>query len=152
VTKTAAARVRLLDVNVLVALFVPAHVHHDIAHDWFAVHQDEGWATCPLTENGFVRVVLNLPGRDERLRAATVLEHFRTFCAAGGHHFWREDVSIRDARVFDPSFITGPRQLTDIYLLGLARTMGGRLVSFDRSIPCKAVRGAPDDLLEVIAG
>ena len=52
----AASRVSLLDVNVLVALFFPDHVHHELAHDWFADHREQGWATCPLTENGLVRV------------------------------------------------------------------------------------------------
>jgi predicted nucleic acid-binding protein len=49
--------VELPDVNVLIALFDPAHIHHEPAHTWFAVACEDGWATCPLTENGFLRVV-----------------------------------------------------------------------------------------------
>jgi predicted nucleic acid-binding protein len=47
----------LFDVNVLIALFDPAHVHHESAHAWWKANQSSGWATCPLTENGFVRVL-----------------------------------------------------------------------------------------------
>ena len=63
------SRVALLDVNVLVALFDSSHVHHEVAHDWFADHRAQGWATCPHTENGFVRVLANPAYGLERLRA-----------------------------------------------------------------------------------
>ena len=75
-----AARVSLLDVNVLVALFFPDHVHHDLAHDWFADHRHEGWATCPLTENGFVRVACQQPSDDALVRPVDVIAHLARFC------------------------------------------------------------------------
>ena len=66
--------VLLLDVNLLVALFHPDHVHHEIAHDWFADHLREGWATCPLTESGFIRVALQQASGDARMRPAVIFE------------------------------------------------------------------------------
>ena len=144
-------RVALLDVNVLVALFVPEHVHHEAAHDWFADEHHHGWATSPTTENGFVRVISQLPSDDGPLRPETIIERLRRFCASDRHHAWADDVSIDDASLFVPSFIRGHRQVTDVYLLGLARKQGGRLVTFDRSIPLKAVKGATPAMLDVIA-
>lgn len=146
----AAARVSLLDVNVLVALFFPDHVHHDLAHDWFADHRHEGWATCPLTENGFIRVACQQPSDDVLVRPADVIEHLGRFCSDKRHRSWTDSVSLTDAAVFAPQFIRGHQQLTDVYLLGLARKMGGRLATFDRTIPVKAIRGGTADLLHVI--
>jgi toxin-antitoxin system PIN domain toxin len=141
----------LLDVNVLVALFDPDHVHHDPAHDWFADHRTAGWATCPVTENGLVRVLSNPRYRTPVERASSVLDRLRRFCASGDHVFWPDAVSLRDERLFDLSFVRGPGQLTDAYLLGLAKKMGGRLATFDRTIPLKAVPGAKADLLQIVA-
>ena len=144
------ARVSLLDVNVLVALFDPDHVHHDLAHDWFADHRADGWATCAVTENGFVRVTSNPRYRPEPPRPALALDRLRRFCASGHHHFWADEVSLRDTELFNLAVARGHRQVTDVFLLGLARRMGGRLATFDRTIPLGAVRGARADNLAVI--
>jgi hypothetical protein len=138
----AASPVALLDVNVLVALFFPDHVHHDLAHDWFADHRDDGWATCPLTENGFVRVACRQRSADGILRPALVADHLRRFCADERHHGWTDSVSLTDTSIFAAEFLRGHQQITDIYLLGLAEALGGRLATFDRTIPLAAVRGA----------
>jgi toxin-antitoxin system PIN domain toxin len=141
----------LLDVNVLVALFDPDHVHHDLAHDWFADNRKAGWATCPITENGFVRVLGN-PAYGSRItRPDELLARLRRFCASGDHRFWTDVVSLRDDRLFNLSFLAGHRQVTDIYLLGLATKMRGRLVTFDGGISIKAVVGATAHTLEVVA-
>jgi toxin-antitoxin system PIN domain toxin len=145
------ARIALLDVNVLVALFDPDHVHHDLAHDWFADHRAGGWATCAATENGFVRVVSNPRYRTDAPRPAVALDQLRRFCASGHHHFWADTVSLRDAALFDLTHARGHRQLTDVYLLGLAKKMGGRLVTFDRSVPLSAVKAARAESLAVVA-
>jgi uncharacterized protein len=144
------ARVALLDVNMLVALFDPDHVHHDLAHDWFADHRRGGWATCPITETGFIRVVSNPKYQPVPIRPAAVTEQLRKFCASGHHHFWPDSVSLRDDALFDLSAIGGHRQLTDVYLLGLARKMGGTLATFDRTIPMTSVKGAKRDVLALI--
>jgi len=144
------ADVTLLDVNVLVALFDADHVHHDLAHDWFADEGALAWATCPLTENGFLRVLTNAAYRGAELRPAPLLALLRRFCGGKGHHFWPDAISLRDPVHFDLSFVRGHRQLTDVYLLGLARQMGGRLATFDRTILLKAVIGATAGLVRVI--
>jgi len=145
------SRTALLDVNVLVALFDPDHVHHDLAHDWFSGNRPDGWATCPVTENGFLRVLANPAYGSGVTRPSELATRLRRFCASGHHAFWPDMVSLRDPALFDPAFIAGHRQITDVYLLGLAKKKGGRLVTFDGAIPLKAVRGAGRDLLSVIA-
>ena len=144
------ARVSLLDVNVLVALFFPDHVHHELAHDWFADHRHEGWATCPLTENGLIRVACQQPSDEVLVRPADVIAHLERFCRDKLHRTWTDSVSLTDTTLFAPQFIGGHRQVTDVYLLGLAKKMGGRLATFDRTIPVKAVRGGNEELLHVI--
>ena len=142
--------VYLLDVNVLVALFDPDHVHHEIAHDWFADHRAGGWATCPITENGVLRVLAHpgYGGSDTRFEA--IVERLRSFRESGHHHFWHDAVTITDLTTVRPSYMRGHRQVTDVYLLALALRMGGRLATFDRSIPISAVVGATKDTLAVI--
>jgi hypothetical protein len=134
--------VSLLDVNVLVALFDGVHVHHEAAHAWFAAHRELGWATCPLTENGLVRVVSSsaYPGR--RTTLADALSRLATLRSSGHHHFWEDSVSLCDAGRVDATRIGGPRRITDTYLLALAVANEGRLVTFDREITPAAVRGA----------
>jgi toxin-antitoxin system PIN domain toxin len=144
------SRVSLLDVNVLVALFDPDHVHHDLAHDWFTDHRTDGWATCAVTENGFVRVVSNPGYRPDAPRPAIALDLLRRFCDSGHHHFWADEVSLRDAALFNLAAARGHRQVTDVYLLGLAKRKGGRLATFDRTIPPGTVKGARSDSLAVI--
>jgi len=144
-------RAALLDVNVLIALFDPDHVHHEIAHDWFADHRAAGWATCPLTENGFVRVLSN-PARGGEVRGVPELvARLRKFCASGRHEFWPDSISLCDERLFDPSLARGHKQLTDVYLLGLAVKRGGCLVTFDRKLPLGAVKGARRESLAVVS-
>ena len=142
------ARVALLDVNVLVALFDPDHIHHDLAHDWFAEQRPAGWATCPLTENGFVRVLSHPKYGQASLRPSWLIGKLQRFCSSGHHAFWPDSVSLRDDVLFPRHAAIGHRQLTDVYLLGLATKMGGALATFDRSISVTTVHGArPDHLL-----
>lgn len=144
------ARPALLDVNVLIALFNPDHIHHDAAHDWFAEHREHGWATCPLTELGLVRILANpayWPGAE---RSATVADRLRQFCASGHHQFWRDSLPLSD-EIFMWSLSKGHRQVTDIYLLGLAVKRGGALATFDRTIPRAAVVGAGSESIQLLA-
>ena len=142
------SREALLDVNVLVALFDADHVHHEAAHRWFGDHRPSGWATCPLTENGVVRILSNPAYSPSAERPTDVARRLESFRASGHHVFWPDDLSLCDSRVFN--LTVGHRQLTDVYLLGLATAHGGRLATFDRSISLKAVRGARADDLVVI--
>jgi toxin-antitoxin system PIN domain toxin len=141
----------LLDVNLLVALFDPDHIHHEPAHDWFADNRARGWATCPITESGFIRVLTNPAYGALGVRAAELVARLRAFRTSGHHQFWPDDISPLDESLFDAALVVGHRQLTDVYLLGLARKRGARLATFDRTIPIKAVVGASADTLEIIA-
>jgi len=145
------AIVSLLDVNVLVALFFPEHVHHEIAHDWFAEHRHQGWATCPITESGFIRVATQQPTESGLIRATEAAAHLARFCSDQHHHAWSDTVSLTDEKLFAAEFIGSHRQVTDVYLLGLAKKMKGALLTFDRTIPIKAVRGATSAHLQVIS-
>ncbi|MFN2445089.1 MAG: TA system VapC family ribonuclease toxin [Vicinamibacterales bacterium] len=143
--------VGLLDVNVLVALFDPDHVHHEMAHGWFAENREHGWATCPVTENGFLRVLASPAYGSPVARPAELLQRLQRFCASGNHHFWGDTVSLRDATVFNAVYAASHRQLDGVYLLGLAAKMGGRLVTFEQQIPFKAIVGGGADSLVVIS-
>ncbi len=139
----------LLDVNVLVALFDPHHIHHDAAHDWFEANRHFGWATCPITETAFVRILSSPAYGAAGERAATALDRLRAFCDSGDHQFWRDAVSLRDD-LFDLARAGSHARLADIYLLGLAVNRKARLATFDRSIPLGAVRGATKDTIAFI--
>ncbi|MCU1257782.1 MAG: domain family protein [Bryobacterales bacterium] len=143
-------RVALLDVNVLVALFDPAHLNHDDAHFWFAKNRRSGWASCPLTINGCVRVLSNPAYKNVTATATEVMSHVRTLCSARDHHFWPDSVSLLDESLVHPRMVAGHQKITDIYLLALASRNSGKLVTFDRSIPVKAVTGAAPECLELI--
>jgi toxin-antitoxin system PIN domain toxin len=142
--------VALLDVNVLVALFDPAHPNHEEAHHWFGRNRKLGWATCSITINGCVRVISNPSYTSVEATAADVISHLRALCSSKDHRFWQDDLSLLDAAVFRPHAIASHRQITDIHLLALALRHGGRLATFDRSIPIKPVIGAKADSLEII--
>ncbi len=139
----------LLDVNVLVALFDPMHAYHETAHEWFAENRQRGWATCPLTENGLVRILSNpsYPGR--RTTISDAIDRLGSFRASGHHTFWPDSVSICD-EALQPAHVQGYRQLTDVYLLALALSNDGRLATFDRGIPLSSVDGAGDRHLTLI--
>jgi predicted nucleic acid-binding protein len=81
---------------------------------------------------------------------AVVIDRLRTFCRSGNHSFWADNVSLQDETLFNLAHVAGARQLTDIYLLGLAAKMGGRLATFDRAIPLNAVVGATPALVEIV--
>ena len=140
----------LLDINVLVALFDPDHVHHDIAHDWFADHRAQGWATCPITQNGLIRVLSNPRYGSAVSSLRAVHEAVQRFVSSSEHEFWPDDISLADKALFDVSAMSSHRQLTDVYLLGLATKGKGHLVTLDRSIPLRAVVGASPTTLTVI--
>jgi len=135
-------RVTLLDVNVLVALFDPAHLNHEDAHQWFTQYRRGGWATCPLIVNACVRILSNPAYPTVEATPGEVLSRLRNLCSATDHHFWDDSVSLLDEGLFRTRLIASHQKATDIYLLGLAVRHQGRLATFDRSIPLKAVVGA----------
>lgn len=133
--------IHLLDVNVLVSLIDPAHVNHDAAHAWFEQVGAAGFATCPITENGLLRVVGHPRYPHTAATPAAVAPLLQGVRSRSGHHFWPDTVSlIGDSRV-DTSLLGASGQLTDIYLLTLAVSNGGRLATFDARIAHAAVEG-----------
>lgn len=145
------SRVPLLDVSVLVSLFDVDHVHHQPAHDWLADNAESGWASCPLTENGFLRVLANTARAGHFVALSDLVQRLTTFRDGGRHEFWPDEISLLDSQRFNASMFRGHQQLTDVYLLGLAVHRGGRFVTFDRNVPLAAVKGATRASLEVIA-
>lgn len=141
----------LLDVNVLVALFDPDHVLHRTAHAWFSRDRERGWATCPLTENGLVRILSNPGYSGRRTTIPDAVARLATFRASGGHEFWPDTVTLCAESSFAFSHVRGHRQLTDVYLLALAVENGGRLATFDRHIQPAAVAGATMETLLRVA-
>jgi toxin-antitoxin system PIN domain toxin len=128
----------LLDVNVLLALADPAHVHHDAAHRWLVATADHAWATCPITENGFVRIASHARYPNRPGDVAAVLAILQRLCANPRHQFWSEDISIRD--IITDGTVVSSAQITDIFLLGLAVHKGGKLATFDHRVAVGSVQ------------
>lgn len=143
------AKVGLLDISVLIALIDPAHQFHDAAHAWFRPRGRE-WATCPITENGCIRIMSSPAYPFPGLTAGRVSEILGELVQLEGHVFWADSVSVIEPKRLDFSK-AGPKQITDLYLLALAIANGGRLVTFDRTIPGHAVRGFRGEDIEVLA-
>jgi toxin-antitoxin system PIN domain toxin len=133
--------IALLDINVLVALFDARHVHHKAAHAWMDRNRPLGWATCPITQNGCIRV-MSQPQYPGRLALPELVRRLKSAIAAREHSFWPDSVSLCDYNRFEPNRILTSKSLTDVYLVGLAEKNGGRLVTFDRTIPLAAVSRA----------
>jgi hypothetical protein len=142
----------LLDVNVLIALFDPAHPNHENAHEWFGPTRRRGWASCPLTINGCVRVLSNPAYPTVEATASEVISRLRALCKDDAHQFWPDGASLLDDAIFRAEFIAGHQKITDAYLLAIAVRHSGRLATFDRSIPIKAVKGARSEHVELLGG
>jgi uncharacterized protein len=124
----------LLDVNVLIALIDPAHVQHDRAHEWFAAQGQQAWATCPITENGVLRIVGHPRYPSSPGTPAAVAELMTILLALGGHEFWPDDVTLFDSQHIDSARLLDSGQVTDTYLLALASAHGGQLATLDRHL------------------
>jgi uncharacterized protein len=135
-------------VNVLIALLSAKHPFHVYAHEWFAENRRHGSATCPITLNGCARI-LTKEALGLNTTIADVSRRLRNATAAADHTFWTDTLALT-SWIFHPQFIRGSGQITDVYLLALATTNGGRLVTFDRSIPLAAVDGASAENLEIL--
>ena len=131
----------LLDVNVLIAPVDPAHVAHDAAHEWFEQQGHKAWATCPLTENGLLRIVGGARYPNSPGTPAAVAPLLAALRALPGHVFWPDDISLLDADRVDTTRLLNSAQVTDSYLLALACAHEGQLASFDRRLVKDAVRG-----------
>ena len=140
----------LLDVNVWVALFDDAHQFSARANQFIDTPGIQ-IATCPIVENGVVRV-LSLPsyGRRGGVPMHLVRDRLRDACTSLDHAFWPDDVSLRDNQCFDFERVQGHNQITDMYLLALAVRHAGKLVTFDRAVALSSVHGASEEHLQLL--
>lgn len=140
----------LLDVNVLIALLDAGHVMHGRAMAWLEREAHHGWASCPITQNGVVRI-MSQPGYPTPRPTVQVAERLATACAASEHEFWPADVSLLSSGLIDWRRLLGHRQVTDAYLLALAVRNNGRLATLDLRMTPGVVANASAAHLELIA-
>lgn len=141
----------MLDVNVIIALLDPDHALHERAHGWWASNAGSGWSSCPITENGVVRIMSNAGySTAVRFTPGELIARLTTFVERTNHEFWHDDVSIRDQTAILADRVHRARQITDLYLLALAVKRQGCLVTFDQSIALSAVPAATPENLKVI--
>ncbi len=148
---SAAVPVNLLDVNVLIALCDGRHEHHELAARWFVAHAAEGWASCPITQNGAVRI-MSAPAYPGPRPVVQVMAQLQAMCYHAYHRFWPDAVSLVEPGTLNPAHVLGHRQLTDAYLLALAVQHQGRLVTLDGGVAVQMVQGAtPAHLLRLLS-
>jgi toxin-antitoxin system PIN domain toxin len=133
----------LLDINVLIALIDPANAHHDKAHEWFAAEGNKAWATCPVIENGVLRIIgypryPNSPGSPAAV--AGLLASLRKL---PGHLFWPDEIPLLDPEYVNTARLLDSAHVTDSYLVALARAHIGQLATFDQRMVIDAVREGP---------
>jgi toxin-antitoxin system PIN domain toxin len=124
----------LLDINILTALLWPAHEHHEAAHRWFGARADARWATCSLTQLGFVRIVSNPAFSRDALSSVEALALLAENLAHPGHEFWTDSLQVPTAVKVMEARLQGYKQLTDAYLLAIAEHRKGVLATFDRGL------------------
>ncbi|KXJ98292.1 MAG: twitching motility protein PilT [Acidobacteria bacterium OLB17] len=142
----------LLDVNVLVALLDPEHSFHERAHEvWSEIGRSSGWASCPITQNGVIRILSNerYPGASD-FSKADVFAGLSQLIQNSDHEFWPDEISLLDRSRFDPEAIFGHKQLTDIYLLGLAMHKRGKFITFDQRVPVGAFLEPTSENLRIV--
>lgn len=131
----------LLDINVLIALLDRDHVHHDAASRWLQKNSKFGWASCPLTQNGCIRIMSNT-AYPSRLAIVEIVERLSEAAHDPSHEFWPDDFSLLQSKKVAWQHVLGSRQLTDVYLLGLAAQHKGRFVTLDGGITLASIPGA----------
>jgi hypothetical protein len=140
----------LLDINILTALLWPTHEHHDAAHRWFARRGSGPWATCPLTQLGFVRIVSNPAFSSDALSPVEALALLGENLSHRDHQFWTDGLDVPGAVKALEARLQGYKQLTDAYLLALANRRKGVLATFDRGVRTLAADTLQDSV-EIVA-
>lgn len=131
----------LLDVNVLIALGWPNHVHHAAAQRWFTQFSSNGWATTPITEAGYVRISSNRSVMQVSTTPAIAIAQLAAMTSLAGHTFWPDDVPLIVGSAGDRDAVSNHRRVTDCHLIALAARYGGRLVTFDAALADSASAG-----------
>ena len=141
----------LLDVNVLIALLDSDHIHHHRATRWMAHAQFAGWASCPITQNGCIRI-MSQPAYPGALPLRSVADRLGMATRHSSHQFWPDSAALAGHPGIAWDHLPGHRQLTDAYLLALAVNNGGRFVTIDSRVSLRAVPDARPEQLVVLAG
>lgn len=142
----------LLDTNLLIALLWPSHESHALAVRWFAPHRARGWATCPLTQAGFVRIVSNPAFSRDAVQPRDAVTVLAANTAAADHEFWPDDLPVAEATAFAGVRLLGHQQVTDAYLLGLAIRRGGVLATLDQRVSALTAPDSPQrESLQVVS-
>jgi toxin-antitoxin system PIN domain toxin len=123
--------VSLLDVNVLLALAWPNHQHHALAEAWFLRQARSGWATCALTELGFVRLSSNPAYSRNAVSPLDAIELLSQLRELGKHHFWKALPSVLELERLP---LAGHQQLNDALLVVQAEQQQGRVITFDAAL------------------
>lgn len=139
----------LLDINVLLALFDTGHQFHARARAWLQPRINDGWASCPLTQNGFIRIA-SQPAYPNHVSPTQAMALLAEATHSSHHQFWPDTISALDEGLVDRTRIHGPKQLTDAYLLALAVQHGGCFATFDDRVPLSAVRQAKPEHLAIL--
>jgi len=135
--------IALLDVNALLALLWENHMFHARIARWFGSEENRGWATCPITEQGFVRIVSNVAYMDPAPSVHSALDLLqRTTEASMNHEFWADDLPLSALSPSIQRRLHGHQQITDAYLLALAIHHRGILLTFDRRLEALAPEGS----------
>jgi len=137
----------LLDINILLALGDPQHVHHSRTRSWFLGIGNQGWATCPITENGFIRILAQNSYPDFEGNTEDAREMLDALVSFPGHQFWPDDLSILDTGAL-PN-LKAPKHLTDLYLLAIAIKRKGKFVTLDERIDPEMVPGGRNALVQI---
>lgn len=139
----------LFDVNVLIALLDRDHVHHAAATVWRDKHIDHGWASCPITQNGCLRI-MSQPRYPNSLPVHAIVERLRGATSTTHHSFIPDNLSLLDSSLIEHRRLLSPNQLTDVYLLALATENACRFVTFDQAVPTAAAKVSGRENLVVI--
>lgn len=142
-------KIRLLDTNLLIALLWPSYVHHEIAAAWFLKNRKKGWATCPITQAGFVRIVSNPGFSREAIRPTDAIKLLKLNTQASDHQFWSIGLQLDEYVLGTKLKVERYRQVTDAYLIGLAHEQGGILATLDKRI-CNLLPASSHRALEVV--
>jgi uncharacterized protein len=139
----------LLDTSVLIALLDASHIHHQLTAQWLQTHGGAGWASCPITLNGCIRV-LSQPSYPNRVPMQQVVVGLKQAMQNPLHEFWADEVNTATTKLIDWSYTVRPAQLTDVYLLALAVAHDARFVTLDQGIALACVPKARADQLVVL--
>ena len=139
--------VRHLDVNVLVALSWPGHQFHDVVERWFESTGSKGWATSPIVETGFVRILSNPAFSRRAVTPVEAIDALRITLEHPGHQFWADDISVPEGLVSIAKGISGHQLVTDAYLVALAIHHRGKRATLDQRI----AHFAPAGVVEIIS-